>query len=205
MEFNDLKNEILRRTKDANACKEQYRRAYQSNDYDELMQVIKENFYFAVGRNIIDPYLIETYKDQFAANQIYCNENVTNGFLLAQGDVTVIARGNVTVIAKGNVTVEAEGNVTVEAWGNTTVKVWGNATVKAQGNATVIAWGDVTVIARGNVTVEAEGNVTVEAWDNTYITSFSVVKCKLHDNAIYRIRENNTIRYVSGNINLKSE
>ena len=46
MEFNDFKNEILRRAKEANACTNEYRRAYQSNDFGELMQVIKDNFNF---------------------------------------------------------------------------------------------------------------------------------------------------------------
>lgn len=131
MEFNDFKNEILRRAKEADACSGEYRRAYQSNDYSELMQVIKDDFDFAVRRKVIDPSLIETYKDQFTANQIYCNVDVTAGFL--------------------------------PAWGNATVRAWGNA----------------------------------------YIASHYIIKCKLRDNAIYRIRESNTVRYVSDNINFE--
>ena len=155
MEFNDFKNEILRRAKEASACSGEYRRAYQSNDYSELMQVIKDNFDFAVRCKVIDPSLIETYKDQFTANQIYCNVDVTAGFLLASG----------------NATVEASGNATVRAWGDATVRAWGNATVEASGNA--------------------------------YVTSYYVIECKLRDNAIYRIRESNTVRYVSDNINFE--
>jgi hypothetical protein len=147
MEFNDFKNEILRRAKEADACNSEYRRAYQSNDYNELMRVIKDNFDFAVRRKVIDPSLIETYKDQFMANQIYCNVDVTTGFLLACD----------------NATVKACDNATVEAWDNATVKAWGNA----------------------------------------YITSYYAIGCKLRGNAIYRIRESNTVRYVSDNINLE--
>ena len=131
MEFNDFKNEILKRAKEAGACSGEYRRAYQSNDYSELMQVIKDNFDFAVRRNVIGPSLIETYKDQFNANQIYCNVDASSGFLLASGDATV------------------------------------------------------------------------EAWGNAYVTSYYVIECKLRDNAIYRIRESNTVRYVSDNINFE--
>jgi hypothetical protein len=176
MEFKEFKKEILRRAKEANACTEQYRRAYQSNDLVELMQVIKDNFDFAVRRKVIDPSLIETHKEQFNANQIYCNVDVSEGFLLASG--------NVTVKAWGNATVEASGNATVEAWGNATVEAWDNATVKAWGNATVEAW----------------DNATVKAWGNAYITSRYTIECKLSDNAIHRIRESNTVRYVSDNI-----
>jgi hypothetical protein len=160
MEFNEFKKEILRRAKEANACADEYRRAYRSNDYSELIQVIKDNFNFAVIRKVIDPSLIEAYKDEFNANQIYCNVDVTSGFLLA--------------------------------WGNATVKAWGNATVEASDNATVKAW--------GNATVKASVNATVEASDNAYTTSYCIIECKLSGDAIYRIRESNTIRYASDNI-----
>ncbi len=179
MEFNDFKNEILRRAKEADACSGEYRRAYQSNDYSELMQVIKDNFDFAVRCNVIDPSLIETYKDQFNANQIYCNVDASSGFLLASGNATVEAWGDATVRASGDATVEASGNATVEASGNATVRAWGDATVRASGDA------------------------TVEASGNAYVTSYYVIECKLHDNAIYRIRESNTVRYASDNINFE--
>ena len=65
MGFNEFKNEIIRRAKEADACNGEYRRAYQAKNYRELMQVIKDNFGFAVRRKVIDPSLIETYKDQF--------------------------------------------------------------------------------------------------------------------------------------------
>ena len=211
MEFNDFKNEILRRAKEADACSGEYRRAYQSNDYSELMQVIKDNFDFAVRCNVIDPSLIETYKDQFNANQIYCNVDASSGFLLASGnatveawgDATVRASGDATVEASGNATVEASGNATVEAWGDATVRAWGDATVEASGNATVEASGDATVRAWGDATVRASGDATVEASGNAYVTSYYVIECKLHDNAIYRIRESNTVRYASDNINFE--
>jgi hypothetical protein len=216
MEFIELKTEILKRAKEADACTEQYKRAYQSTDFRELMQVIKDNFDFAASNKIIDPSLIEACKEQFNANQIYCNVDVTEGFLLACGNATVEAWGNATVRAWGNATVRAFGNATVLAWGNATVKACGNATVEAWGNATVLASGNVTVRAFGNATVEASdnvtvlasGNVTVRAWynatvrasDNAYITSYYTIECRLRGSAIYRIRGSNTIRYASDNI-----
>jgi hypothetical protein len=224
MEFNKLKNEILRRAKEARACTAEYQRAYQSNDCVELMQVIKDNFHFAVNNKVIDPSLIESCKDQFNANGIYCNVDVSDGFLLASGNATVRAWGNATVRAWGSATVEASGNATVEASGNATVRALDNATVEASGNATVRAldnatvrasdnatvrasdnatveaWGNATVEAWDSATVRAGDNATVEAWDNAYVTSYHTIECKLRDNAIYRIRESNTVRYVSDEI-----
>jgi hypothetical protein len=184
MEFNELKNEILRRAKEADARTGKYRRAYLSNDFSELMQVIKDNFHFAVFNKVIDAPLIEANKEQFNANQIYCNVDVKHGFLLAWG----------------NATVKASGNATVKASGNASVRAWDNAAVEASGNAAVRAWDNATVEARENATVEARGNATVEASDNSYVTSYCTIECKLYDNAIYRIRESNTVRYASDNI-----
>ena len=115
--FNEIKAEILSRAKEADACKEQYGRAYKSETLAELMQVVKDNFDWACRNKVITPDLIEKYREEFAENNIWLNVNVTSGFLLC-------------------------GNSTVEAWGNSTVEAWDNSTVKAYDNSTVKAWGN---------------------------------------------------------------
>ena len=83
------------------------------------------------------------------------------------------------------------------AWGNATVEAWGNATVRALDNATVEASGNATVRASGNATVRAWGNATVEASGNAYCTSYSMIKCKLSELALYRERSTNTVYFAS--------
>jgi hypothetical protein len=56
------------------------------------------------------------------------------------------------------------------------------------------------LLVTGNSKVNAYGNSKVDAHGDTYITSLSIVECKLSDNAIYRIRESNKIRYASDSI-----
>ena len=238
-EFSELKEEILRRAKEASACREQYGRAYKAESMSELCAVLKDNFWWAVHNSVLDIPLLEKYREGFAEHDIFVNVSVEKGFLLcdnatvkawgnatveacdnatveACGNATVEAWGNATVEACGNATVEACGNATVEAWGNATVKACGNATVKAWGNATVEACGNATVKACGNATVEACDNATVEAWGNAtveacdnatveacgnaYVSSYVIVECKLSDNAIYRIRRDNIIRFASDSI-----
>ncbi|MDR3142542.1 MAG: hypothetical protein LBU37_12585 [Tannerellaceae bacterium] len=181
MEFKEFKKEILKRAKESNAHTTEYQRACLSDDWPELMQVIKDIFCFSVHSKVIDQSLIEICKDQFNKYEIYCNENVVDGFLLASGNVTVIAIENITVRAIENATVIASDDATVIASDNVTVRAIENATVRAS----------------GNVTVEASDNATVEAWVNAYIASRRTIECKLRDNAIYRIRESNTVRYAS--------
>ena len=139
--FVKFKETILERARKADACREQYGRAYKAETYGELMEVIKDNFIWAVDHSVLDGPLIDTYSAEFNSNRIRHNENMTGGYLLATG----------------------------------------NATVEASGNATVIASGNATVIASGNA----------------YVISYDIFECKLSDNAIWRIRRTNTIRYAA--------
>ncbi|MDR1119433.1 MAG: hypothetical protein LBM08_00770 [Dysgonamonadaceae bacterium] len=200
MRFNEFKNEILRRAKEANACTDEYRRACQSKNFRELMRVIKDNFTFAVSYEVIDASLIAANKYRFNTNQIYCNVNVNHGFLLVCGNATVEVRGNGTVRAYNNTVVGACDNGTVRAYDRANVKMWGNATVEARDNATVEVRNNGTVRAYNNAIVKAWYSTTVEAWDNAYVTSYYNIGCKLNDNAIYRIRESDTVKYASDNI-----
>ena len=138
--FEEFKTTILERAKQECACKEQYSRALKSDTFEDLMSVIKDNFLWATENKIIDPILINEYKQEFNGNNIWCNENARNGFLLLTGNTTAEATGNTTVRAYDNTTVEAYGNATVEATGNATVKAYGNATVEAYDNAYIYSY-----------------------------------------------------------------
>ena len=198
--FENLKNEILRRAKKANACTVQYKRVYTADTLQELMQVVKDNFYWSCRNKVIDVELIDKYKDEFNAFDIWANVDVSTGYLLASDNATVTAYGNATVRAYGNATVYAYDNATVYASGNATVHAYDNATVYANGNSKMYAYDNATVYAYTNATVHAYTNATVYANDNAYVTSFYTIKCKLSGNAIYRIRESNTIQYANNDI-----
>lgn len=185
--FTEIKSEILKRAKEANACREQYGRAYGSETIQELMQVVKDNFTWAAENRIIDAELITEYANEFNENNIYCNVDVRNGYLLASG--------NSTVRACGNSTVRASGNSTVRAFDNSTVKAWDNSTVKASGNSTVEAFESSTVRACGNSTVRASGNSYVNTYDE-------IIECKLSENAIRRVRSTNVIQTANSEIKL---
>ena len=206
--FEELKKIILERARAAEACREQYGRAYKAENLADLMKVVRDNFYWAVNNSVIDGELIDTYKAEFNEGRIWHNENTAEGCLLASGSATVKASGSATVKAYDSATVKASGSATVKAYGSATVKASGSATVeaydsatvKASGSATVKASGSATVEAYGSATVEAYGSATVEAYGSAYICSWSVKECQLNDHAVYRIMESNTIRYVDPSI-----
>ena len=202
--FSELKERILASARIAEACREQYGRAYSSETPEELMEVIKHNFHWCVANKVLTVSLMEEYRDLFTEHGIHCNESVDSGYLLADnatveawGNATVEAWGNATVRASGNATVRAYDSATVEAWGNATVQASGNATVRACDSATVQAYDSATVRAYDSATVRAYDSATVRACDSVYVTSYHTIECQLSDKAIYRIREANTIRFAS--------
>ena len=230
-QFQELKSEILRRAHEAYACKEEYGRAYKAETLQELLSVVKDNFDWAYDNGVIDIALIEKYKQDFADNQIYANQDVTGGYLLcdsatveACGSATVVAFDSAYIKAYGSVSVKACGSASVGASDSATVRAWGSAsvvacdsasvvasdlaTVKVCDSATVVAWGSTsvkacgsaTVRACGSVSVEAYGSVSVEAWGSAYVNTYRIIECKLFDNAIWRIRSTNEIRYASENL-----
>lgn len=179
--FSEIKQEILDRARRAEACRPEYGRAYAAETLGDLCTVIKDNFNWCCRNGVIDAPLLEKYKEDFAGNEIYVNTDAERGFLLCDGSATV----------------EADGNATVKAYGSATVEAYDSATVRAYGNATVEAY--------GNATVRACGNATVRAYDNAYCSSWSLMECKLSDNALYRVQSTNTVYHANANIKFQKQ
>ena len=133
--FEEIKQEILRRAHDVGACKKQYGRAYKAENMAGLCRVIKDNWDWCCGWNVVTPDLLEKYRDEFAEQQIYVNVDTDNGFLLASGNATGEAWGNATVRASGNATVEASDNATAEASGNAYCTSYSMIKCKLSGHA----------------------------------------------------------------------
>lgn len=87
--FEELKKIILERAHAAEACREQYGRAYKAENLADLMEVVRDNFYWAVNNSVIDGELIDTYKAEFNEGRIWHNENTTEGCLLASGNAYI--------------------------------------------------------------------------------------------------------------------
>ena len=180
--FARLKKEILKRAHAAQACTEQYGRAYKAESVEALMTVVKDNFSWCCKESVLTPDLISEY-EEFAANGIFANQDVDSGYLLASGDAIVEVSGNAIVEASGDATVEAWDNAKVRAWGNATVRAWDNATVEALDTATVRALDTATVRAFDNATVEALDTAKVWAWDTVTVRAFDNAQVRASGNA----------------------
>jgi hypothetical protein len=159
--FEELKEELLTRAKNAGACQSGYAMGLRSNTKADLLKAITENWFWVLrNAKIIDAeYLEDNFtEEELSQAGIYTkNTHEVRTASFACGSATVKAYGSATVKACGSATVEAYDSATVEACGSATVKAYGSATVKACGSATVKAYENSYVEdCTGNIRPESD-------------------------------------------------
>ena len=238
--FEELKKEILIRAHKAEACREQYGRAYGAETLDALMEAVRDNFGWCCENDVLDGDIIDRYKAEFNAGNIWHNEaRVTDGMLLLEnssaellGNSSAELRENSSAVLRENSSAVLRGNSSAELWGNSSAVLLENSSAELlenssaellenssavlRENSSAVLRGNSSAVLRGNSSAEllenssaelwgnssAElwGNSRAELWGNSYGISYSIKECKLHDHAIYRIRETNEVRYVDESI-----
>ena len=191
--FEELKEDLLTRAKNAGACQRGYAMGLRSETKADLLMAITENWFWV-------------FRDEKIVDAEYLEDNFTEEELLQAGiyirgihkvKTSSFACGSATVKAYDSATVEAYGSATVEAYGSATVKAYGSATVKAYGSATVEAYDSATVKAYGSATVKACGSATVEAYDSATV--------KAYDSATVKACGNSYVEDCIGNIRPQSD
>ena len=123
--FEELKEELLTRAKNAGACQSGYAMGLRSNTKADLLKAITENWFWVLrNAKIIDAEYLE--------------DNFTEEELSQAGIYTKNTHEVRTAsFACGSATVKAYDSATVEAYDSATVKACGSATVKAYDNSYV--------------------------------------------------------------------
>ena len=155
--FEELKEDLLTRAKNAGACQRGYAMGLRSETKADLLIAITENWFWV-------------FRDEKIVDAEYLEDNFTEEELLQAGIyIRGIHKVKTSSFACGSATVKAYDSATVKAYDSATVKAYDSATVKACGSATVEAYDSATVEACGSATVEAYDSATVEAYDNSYV------------------------------------
>ena len=164
--FEELKEELLIRAKNAGACQAGYAMGLRSDTKSDLLKAITENWFWVLrSAKIVDAKYLE---DNFT------EEELSEAGIYTRNTHVV----STASFACGSATVKAYDSATVEAYGSATVKAYGSATVKACESATVEACGSATVKAYGNSYVEdCTGNVRPQS-------GYAIVK-DYHSHKIY--------------------
>ena len=215
--FEELKEELLTRAKNAGACQSGYAMGLRSNTKADLLKAITENWFWVLrNAKIIDAeYLEDNFtEEELSQAGIYTkNTHEVRTASFACGSATVKAYDSVTVEAYNSATVTAYDSATVKAYDSATVKAYDSATVKACGSATVKAYGSATVKAYDSVTVEAYDSATVKAYDSATVKacgSATVKACgsatvEAYDSATVTAYENSYVEDCTGNIRPESD
>ena len=120
-QFENFKAFITEKGKQAKACKEEYTRVLKSENYQELLQVIKDNYNWCFNNSI------------FTKEELI--KLVPNEILLENGfyyDYTGVIDGDKTVFLYDSTIQNVRGNATIQdVRGNATIQnVWDNATIQ---------------------------------------------------------------------------
>ena len=155
--FEEIKEELLHRAKEAGACADGYRMGLEAENKADLLKTITENWWWVfVSAKII--------------NAEYLENNFTEAELNEAGIyISGIHETSTIAFACGSATVKAYDSATVKAYDSATVKAYDSATVKAYDSATVEAYDSATVEAYDSATVKAYDSATVKAYDNSYV------------------------------------
>ena len=109
MEFEKIKSEILELAKEFNACREEYKKAYKSENIDELLSVVKENLSWCVNNKMLDANkLVELFTEE--------KLNSINIFTTGEHNLTV-KEGLENIYTLGS------SSANVETWGSSSANV----------------------------------------------------------------------------------
>ena len=199
--FEELKEELLTRAKNAGACQSGYAMGLRSNTKADLLKAITENWFWVLrDAKIVDAEYLEDNFTEEELSQAGIYTKNTHKVITAS-----FACGSATVNAYGSATVNAYGSATVNACGSATVKAYGSATVKACGSATVKAYDSATVKAYDSATVKAYGSATVKAYDSATVKACGSATVEAYDSATVKAYDNSYVEDCTGNIRPESD
>ena len=174
--YEKIKADLLAFGKKKGACVGQYQRLYKAESIEEVIAVVKDNFWWcAKYRDFAD--VIMANREQFAEHRIWVNQDVEIregvGYLLT-----------------------TEGEFNVKSCGTSTanVKSWDTST------ANVKSWDTSTA----NVKSCGTSTANVESWDtSTMIIRTSTIECKVNDQSIARYVYENRIVVADDSIKME--
>jgi hypothetical protein len=187
MEFQDAKRELLELAKAADACSEEYKKAYKSETTAELLAVVKRNANWCLNNNVISVELLEEWFGVGVLNENYIYIS-GNHALEAKKDIYILLLGSsqatIETWESSQATIKTWGSsqATIKTWGSSqaTIKTWGSsqATIETRGSsqATIKTWGSsqATIKTWGSsqATIKTWGSsqATIETWESSQAT-----------------------------------
>ena len=129
--YEKIKADLLAFGKKNGACIGQYQRLYKADDIEDVIAVVKDNFWWCAKYSDFADVIMSN-REQFAERQIWINQNIEIregvGYLLAtEGEINAKSCDTSTINAKswGTSTINAEScdtsTINAESWGTSTM------------------------------------------------------------------------------------
>ena len=194
--YEKIKADLLAFGKKNGACIGQYQRLYKSESIEEVIAVVKDNFW-RCAKYLDFADVIMANREQFAEHQIWVNQDVEIregvGYLLAtDGTINAKSCGTSTINAKSCDT----STINATSWDTSTINAtsWDTSTINAK------SWDTSTINAKScdTSTINAKScdtsTINATSWDtSTMIILTSTIECKVKDQSIARYVYENRI------------
>ena len=187
-DYEKIKSDLLKFGKENGACVEQYQRLYKAESIEEVIAVVKDNFWWcAKYRDFAD--VIMDNREQFSEHKIWVNEDVEIregvGYLLS-----------------------TEGEINATSYDTSTI----NATSYGTSTANVTSYDTSTINAKSRNTSTINANsygtltINAESYDTSImIIRTSAIECKVNDLSMARYVYEDENRIVVADDSIKVE
>lgn len=150
MEFGEFKQQVIEFSKNLDACTEGFKQLQKAESWFDLCLIVRDSFEWCVENNLITPELIQEHWLDCKNANIFCNENVSNGFVIVTSGNDINVQGHSFVIVLGNAHVTAYDTTYVVAKDNAEVEAYDHCYVKACDNSKVTCFDYASVSPKGN-------------------------------------------------------
>ena len=187
--YEKVKADLLAFGKKNGACVEQYQRLYKAESIEEVISVVKDNFWWcAKYRDFAD--VIMANREQFVEHQIWANQDVEIregvGYLISTEGVVNATSWDTSTI---NATSRDTSTINAKSWNTSTINAesWDTSTI----NATSRDTSTINAESWDTSTINAESwdtsTINAKSWNtSTTIIRSSGIECQVKDHSIAR-------------------
>ena len=201
-----VKSDLLAFGKRNGACKDEYGRLYAAETIEEVIEVVKDNFWWcAKFKDFAD--VIIAYRELFGEHQIFANQDleIREGvayLCVSEGTYAATSWGTSTINAEswGTSTINATSydtsTINAESCGTSTINAtsYGTSTINAESHST----STINARSHNTSTINAEScdtsTINAESYGaSTMIIRTSTIECKVNGHSIARYVHENRI------------
>jgi hypothetical protein len=211
--FETFKNYIVTKAKELNACEEQFKKAYKSENYQELLKVITDNANWCYSNKLVNTEILANVPDEeLVEANIYVNkQNVIQEEGLAYyysstsehyDSSTSKHYDSSTSEHYGSSTSKHYDSSTSEHYDSSTSKHYDSSTSEHYGSSTSKHYDSSTSEHYDSSTSEHYGSSTSEHYDSSYATQYEIKKETVNCRAIVRERSTGNVYFKKDAFNI---